>query len=110
MAGRVDDVDVRAEVLDGAILGEDRDPALAFEIVGIHHPLDDVLVRSKRPRLDEQLVDQRRLAVVDVGDDRDIAQGPRSGHMGDAALQNLKHAILPLWVLLSQKTFAKSDI
>jgi hypothetical protein len=32
-----------------------------------------VLVRGKRPRLDEQLVDQRGRAVVDVGEDRELA-------------------------------------
>ena len=33
----------------------------------------DVLVGAERPRLPQHGVDQRRLAVVDVGDDRDVA-------------------------------------
>ena len=34
----------------------------------------DVLVRGERSRLHEQLVDERRLAVIDVRDDRDVAE------------------------------------
>ena len=74
MAGRVDDVDVRALPFDRAVLREDRDAALALEVVRVHHPLLDMLVRGERARLREQLVDERRLAVVDVGDDRDVAK------------------------------------
>ena len=33
----------------------------------------DVLVVAERARLPEHRVDERRLAVVDVGDDRDVA-------------------------------------
>ena len=85
MAGRVDDVDVGAQftllVADRAVLGEDRDPPLALEVVGVHHALGDVLVLRERAGLNQQLVDERRLAVVDVGDDRDVAQMlGRRGH------------------------------
>ena len=73
--GGVDDVDVRAAIAHGAVLGEDRDAALALEVVGIHDPLFDVLVRGERARLLQQLVDQRGLAVVDVSDDGDVAPG-----------------------------------
>jgi hypothetical protein len=34
-----------------------------------------VLVRGKRARLTQQLVDQGGLAVVDVGDDCDVSDG-----------------------------------
>ena len=39
----------------------------------VHHPLGDLLVRAEGAALAQQLVDQRRLAVVDVGDDGDVA-------------------------------------
>jgi hypothetical protein len=74
VAGGVDDVDSGVPDLDGAVLGEDRDAPLALQVVAVHHPLVDVLVACEGPSLDEQLVDQRRLAVVDVGDDGDVAQ------------------------------------
>jgi len=49
--------------------------ALALEIVRVHHPLLHVLVRSEGARLLQQLVDQRGFPMVDVGDDREVAQG-----------------------------------
>ena len=59
---------------DRGRLGEDGDAALALEIVRIHHPLGDALVVAKGARLLQEPVDQRRLAVVDVGDDGDVAE------------------------------------
>jgi hypothetical protein len=75
VAGGIDDVDVRAAVADGAVLGEDGDAALALEVIRVHDPLLHVLVRGEGARLLQQLVDQRGLAVVDVGNDRDVAPG-----------------------------------
>ena len=74
MAGRVDDVDVRALVVDRTVLREDRDAALALEVVRVHDALGHVLVLAERSGLREQLVDQGGLAVIDVRDDRDVAQ------------------------------------
>ena len=74
VARRVDDVDARALPHERGALGEDRDAALAFQIVGIHGALDDALVLAKRARLFQKLVDERRLAMVDVRDDRDVAE------------------------------------
>ncbi len=74
MAGGVDDVDVRALVAHRAVLREDGDAALALEVVRVHDPFLDVLVGGKGPRLLQQLVDQRGFAVVDVGDDGDVAK------------------------------------
>ena len=55
-------------------LGEDGDAALALEVVRIHHPFGDPLVLAERAGLLQQPVDERRLAVVDVGDDGDVAE------------------------------------
>src|SRR5206468_11604418 len=74
MPRRVDDIYLVFKVLDRAIFSEDRDPALALEVVRIHHPFADLTRARECPRLHEQLVDERRLAVVDVGDDRDVAE------------------------------------
>src|SRR5205807_7164134 len=73
VAGRVDDVDARAAVLDGAVLREDRDAALALDVVGVHDALAEPLVRGEGPRLLEETIYRRGLAVVDVRDDGDIA-------------------------------------
>src|SRR5258708_1573901 len=73
MAGRVDDIDVRAVPLDRGALGQDRDAALALQVVGVHGALFHVLVFAYRAGLLEELVHERRLAMVDMGDDRNIA-------------------------------------
>ncbi len=79
VAGRVDDVDVsRASVaarpVDRRAFGEDGDPPLLLEVGRIHRPLLDALVVAEGAGLAEQLVDQRGLAMIDVGDDRHVAE------------------------------------
>ena len=73
MARRVDDVDQEVVVVDGGVLGQDRDAALALELVAVHGALGDALVGAERAALVQQRVDQRGLAVIDVGDDGDVA-------------------------------------
>ena len=79
VAGRVDDVDVgdialpHPAIRRGAF-GEDGDPALFFEVVRIHRPLFDALVVAEGARLAEKLIDERGLAMIDVGDDRHVTQ------------------------------------
>ena len=71
---RVDDVDLRVAVAHGGVLGQDRDAALALQIVGVHDALDDFLMLTVCTALLEHFVDQRGLAVVNVGDDGDVSQ------------------------------------
>jgi hypothetical protein len=73
VARRVDDVQLHAAVVHRRVLGEDRDALLALEVVAVEHALVHVLVGAKRPALPEHGVDQRRLPMVDMGDDRDVA-------------------------------------
>jgi 3-hydroxyacyl-[acyl-carrier protein] dehydratase/trans-2-decenoyl-[acyl-carrier protein] isomerase len=54
--------------------GEDRDPALAFQVVAVHRAFGHGLVLAEGAGLLQQFVDERGLAVVDMGDDRDVAQ------------------------------------
>jgi hypothetical protein len=65
-------------VVHRRVLGEDRDAAFLLDVARVHHAFGDVLVRRERAGLVQELVDERGLAVVDVGDDRDVAQG--AGH------------------------------
>ena len=80
VAGGVDDVDRHrhlgrlADVADRGVLGEDRDPLLALQVAGVHRALVDVLVLTERAALPEHRVDEGGLAVVDVRDDRDVAE------------------------------------
>jgi hypothetical protein len=61
--------------VDRGALGEDGDAALALEVVRIHRALGDALVVAEGAGLAQQLVDERGLAMIDVGDDRDVASG-----------------------------------
>ena len=72
VTGRVDDVDLDPAIRDRDVLRHDRDAALALERVGVEHPLRDLLVVAEDTALSEHRVHERRLAVVDVGDDRDV--------------------------------------
>ncbi len=74
VAGGVDDVELGLPVADGGVLGENGDALLALEVHRVHDPLGHVLAAAKGARLPEHGVDQRRLAVVDVGDDRQVPQ------------------------------------
>ena len=93
VAGRVDDVDARcrplAVPLNARALGEDGDSPLLLEVVRVHRPLLDALVVAEGAGLAEELVNEGRLPVVDVRDDRHVpevhriflkfASGARSG-------------------------------
>ena len=81
MARRVDDVDQQVLVVDGRVLRENRDAALALEVGVVHGALGDPLVRAERAALMQQRIDERRLAVIDVGDDGDVA-AERVGDLG----------------------------
>ncbi len=88
VSGGIDNVDVRAFVLDGAVLRQDRDAAFLFQVIGVHDPLCDMLMRGKRAGLAQKFVDQRGLAVVDVGNNGDVANvachGKQCGEKGRA--------------------------
>ncbi len=86
MAGRVDDVQAYAVVVDRGLLGEDRDPLLPLQVIRVHDPIDDDLVGPEGTGLAQHRVDERGLAVIDVGDDGDIADvGPDRGRGVDGA-------------------------
>ena len=77
MAGRVDQVEhvvlaVARPVVEPHGLRLDGDAALALDIHGIEHLLDHLALGEAAGRLD-QPVGERRLAVVDMGDDGEVA-------------------------------------
>ena len=73
VAGRVDDVDLAAVEVDGRVLGQDGDAALALQLVRVHHAVGHLLVGAEGAGLAQHGVNQRGLAMVDMGDDGDIA-------------------------------------
>ena len=74
VARGVDDVDLDAVVLAGAVLGQNRDAALTLDVAGVHDALGHLLVGTESTGLLQHLVDQGGFAVVDVRDDRDVAE------------------------------------
>ena len=74
VARGVDDVDLNVLVLDRDVLGENRNAALALLVVRIQDAVLDLLVGTEGVRGTQELVDHRRLAVVDVSDDGDVPQ------------------------------------
>ena len=55
--------------------GQNGDPPLPLLVVGVHGALDRGLIGSEDAGLGEELVNQGGFAMVDVGDDGDIAKG-----------------------------------
>ena len=70
--GRIDQVQLMALPGDAHRLGLDRDPALALEIHRVEQLLAHVAVGDGVREL-ENAIGQGRLPVVDVGDDREVA-------------------------------------
>ena len=60
--------------VDRGVLGEDRDPLLALQVAGVHDPVDRLGALAEGTGGAQHGVDERGLAVVDVGDDGDVAQ------------------------------------
>ena len=75
MARRIHDIDARAAIEKRRVLGQDGDAPLSFEVVGIHHPVDDFLIDTKDSALAEHGIDQGGFTVVHMGDNGDIADG-----------------------------------
>ena len=80
-----DDVDrdcgaVGARVSHRRVLREDRDALLALEVHRVHDPVVDVGAFTEGTGLPQHGVDERRLSMVDVGDDGDVSQVFACGH------------------------------
>ena len=68
----IHEIDAGALVVDLSCLGQDGDPAFPLLIVAVHHSIDDGLVRGEGTRVSQQRVDERRLSVIDVRNERDV--------------------------------------
>ena len=67
--------------MDRGVLRENGDAALALELVAVHRALGHALVRAECAALVQHRVDERGLAMIDVGDDGDVA-AIRVGYRG----------------------------
>ena len=84
VAGCIDDIDMHALVIHRAVLCQNGNATLLFQIVAVHDALGDMLVGGKCAGLAEQLVHHGGFAVVDVGDNGDIADF--AGHGNSLAM------------------------
>ena len=70
---RIHNIDFCAGIEHGCVLGKNSDPALAFQVVRVHDALGHGLVVPESAALPKHGVHQRSLAVIDVGNDSDVA-------------------------------------
>jgi hypothetical protein len=80
VAGGVDEVDAHALVAEAGRLARDRDAALTLEVHAVHAALDVPLGPIEGARDREERVDEGGLAVVDVGDDREVSNFCMDSH------------------------------
>ena len=73
VARGIDDVETGFLPLHRGAFGENGDAAFTFQVVGIHDAFGNLLIGAERTGLLEKLIDQGCLAVVDMGDDGDVA-------------------------------------
>ena len=76
----VHDVDAATRVLHRGRLRQDGDTALALQLVAVQRPLGDLDARVGQGLL-QQTVHERGLAVVDMGDDGDVADVHRGARI-----------------------------
>ena len=70
---RIQDVDLHTLPDDGTVLRRDGDSPLALEVHAVHEPFLGFLSFPEYPGLLEHRIDEGGLAVVDMRDDRDVA-------------------------------------
>jgi hypothetical protein len=70
----VDEVDLDVIPRDRSGLGEDCDASLAFLVIGVHDSVDHCGVIAKGACGTKERIDKGGLAVVNVGDERDVTK------------------------------------
>ena len=73
MPGSIDNIDAVVIPVQGGIFGEYGNAALFLEFIGVHDPFDFTKAFAESTRLLQQFIHQSGFAMVDVGNDGDIA-------------------------------------
>ena len=81
MSGGIDDVDAHAFPHHRRALCQDGDSAFFFQVVAVQRAVNHMLMLPERAGLAEEFIDERGLAMIDVGDDGDVT----NLHVGLAA-------------------------
>ena len=74
VAGGVDNIDLHAFPVHGAVLGGNGDAAFAFQVHAVHDAVIHLLIGAEHPALTKEGVHQRGLAMVDVSNNGHIAK------------------------------------
>jgi hypothetical protein len=74
VAGGVHDVDTGVFPFNAGGFREDGDTTFTFQVVAVHGTFGHSLVFTEGARLLQQLIHEGGFAVVNVGDDGDVAQ------------------------------------
>ena len=69
----IDQIDLHPFVSDRDVLAQDGDAPFTLEIVVVENELSCLLILTKEFAIMKDLIDQSGLAVIDVGDDGDVA-------------------------------------
>jgi hypothetical protein len=78
---RIDDIDLDAAIGDGGILRHNCNAAFALQIIRVQHALSNLLIIAENATLTQQPIDQRGLAVVHVGNNRNVPNIVPSDHL-----------------------------
>jgi hypothetical protein len=81
MSRRINNINLDATIGDGGILRHNCNAAFALEVVRVQHALGDLLIIAEDATLTQQPVDQRGLAVVHVGNYRNVPNIVPSDHL-----------------------------
>ena len=73
VTGRVENVDVGAFPADGTVLGQNGNAALALDGIVVHDGVDHLFMLGKSAGLAQKLIDHGGFTVVNVRNDRDVA-------------------------------------
>ena len=98
VAGGIHDVQLIALVSDGGILGHDGDAALTLQVVAVEDALLHGLPLVEDPALLQHPVHQGGLAVVDVGDDRQVADMVLPYTIALDCSFQITHRLIVLWI------------
>ena len=73
MARGIDQVDLYAFVVDGNILGQNRNTSFSFQVVAIQDPFTLELRIAVLAALLKQAIDHRGLTMIDVSNNNNVA-------------------------------------
>lgn len=73
VTGRIDNIDLSILPEDRSIFRKNGNAFFSLKVVVVHHSFSDGLILAENTALPQHLIDQGCLAMIDMGDDCDIA-------------------------------------